>query len=613
MTEPVRAAGAMLVAPDGRVLLCRRRDGAGWAFPGGHIEGDETAESAARRELKEETGAEAPKDLSLWTRRIKDGVDFTTFVGRVDETFEPTLNEKHSRAAWVTPETALATLDLHPGVPVALARFTLDELGVAKAIRDGELASPQRYGDFLLVALRITGTGASYRTAIDEFVWRAPELYLNDEFLERCQGLPVLIEHPPKGAMLDSEQWRKLAVGTVALPYIVGEEVWGVAKIYDATAIEQIETEKISTSPGVETAGAKIPWRDGKHVLVEERPELCDHVALCESGVWDKGGPPSGVQTSITTTDTGEPAMAEAKTDSAETPARDAHGEKLDKILEHMGSLHTKHDALAQSHEEMRSRLDAIEQRIGNGPGEREEARDLNAEGDAAARRDSETGDDKPGDDKGALREERKENNLSENDSARKDAAAEAEEEARKRREDSARADAARKDAARRHDAADSITAELRDAKAQIAALREDVAGRGREAFVNAQVRADRVYAAFGDSAPRWMTGESESGYRIRLATPLKKHSAAWKTVDISKLPEDALKVAEETIYHDAADAAAHPAVGPESGLQEVFEKDQRTGRVISRFRGHPEACWAPFKLPARFVRQFNINQASRA
>ncbi|WP_254661810.1 hypothetical protein [Burkholderia sp. CCA53] len=62
------------------------------------------------------------------------------------------------------------------------------ELDVAKAIRDGELSSPQQYENVWLFDLRITGTGTSYRTEHDEFVYRPPENFLTEEFRERCYG-----------------------------------------------------------------------------------------------------------------------------------------------------------------------------------------------------------------------------------------------------------------------------------------------------------------------------------------------------------------------------------------------------------------------------------------
>jgi 8-oxo-dGTP pyrophosphatase MutT (NUDIX family) len=107
--SPVRAAGIMFVAPDGAVLLLRRAHGTGdhagaWSFPGGHIEGTETPVEAARREAIEEVGEHPDGDLIPWTRRVKDGCDFTTFMQKVPERFEPRLNEEHDAFIWVLPK-----------------------------------------------------------------------------------------------------------------------------------------------------------------------------------------------------------------------------------------------------------------------------------------------------------------------------------------------------------------------------------------------------------------------------------------------------------------------------------------------------------------------------
>src|SRR4051812_24238992 len=118
-------------------------------------------------------------------------------------------------------------LNLHPGVRVALARGTMDELDVAKAIAAGELVSPQRYGNGWLFDLRITGTGRAYRQALNEHVWRDPTLYMNEHFRERCYGLPVIIEHPDK-MMLDTREYRSRNIGAIVYPYLrpEAEEVW---------------------------------------------------------------------------------------------------------------------------------------------------------------------------------------------------------------------------------------------------------------------------------------------------------------------------------------------------------------------------------------------------
>lgn len=45
-----------------RVLLLQHRNGGHWAFPKGHVEGDETEEQTALREIKEETGLKVKLD-----------------------------------------------------------------------------------------------------------------------------------------------------------------------------------------------------------------------------------------------------------------------------------------------------------------------------------------------------------------------------------------------------------------------------------------------------------------------------------------------------------------------------------------------------------------------
>jgi 8-oxo-dGTP pyrophosphatase MutT (NUDIX family) len=307
----IRAAGILFATPDGRVLLMHRvahkesdegdRPGSPdvWAFPGGGIEGEETAEEAAHREVLEETGLDYQGPLTLWTRRVRDEVDFTTFLAQVDE-FVPKLNEEHDAWNWAHINFALSSTQLHPGCRVSLQRFDMDELGVARAMAAGDLTSPQQYNkDLLLIALRITGTGVSFRPAHDEYVMRDPAIYMNQEFLDRCNGLPVILHHP-EGTLLNTEEFRERIIGTIFLPFLRldTQEVWGIAKIIDMEVGEVLKTELASTSPAVSVLGDKIDVPDGRKILIEDKPFLLDHLAVLigTPGVWDKAGPLAGVE-----------------------------------------------------------------------------------------------------------------------------------------------------------------------------------------------------------------------------------------------------------------------------------------------------------------------------
>lgn len=70
---------AIVVAKD-NVLLCRSVKGSYYFFPGGHVEFDEMAEGALRRELKEEIGTEP---------------DSMQFIGAVENIFEEGGRKHH--------------------------------------------------------------------------------------------------------------------------------------------------------------------------------------------------------------------------------------------------------------------------------------------------------------------------------------------------------------------------------------------------------------------------------------------------------------------------------------------------------------------------------------
>lgn len=264
-----------------------------------------------------------------------------------------------------------------------------NELDIARMMSYGSLQSPQKYENLTLFDIRITGTGAAYRPQLKEFTYRDPDIYLNDYFLARCNGLPVIWIHPPN--ILNSEEYIKRNIGTVFLPYIKDNEVWAIAKIFDDEAIKLMVQSQMSTSPGIKLAagsGEKLELGDGKdHLLVEGRPSLVDHIAIVENGVWDKMNDPTGVRLDSTTTEVTKMPNEEKelKTDTGADPV-DFNKTILDalgKISERMDATDKRFDAFEKSKNdvaadkekeaeekndaekvETQRRLDAVEERL---------------------------------------------------------------------------------------------------------------------------------------------------------------------------------------------------------------------------------------------------------
>ena len=115
-------AGVALKNAAGELLFLQRAEGGDhpgeWCFPGGSIDGGETAEIAARRELMEETGLEAGALHQIGKRVDRNG-SFTTFIGDGSGSPTPTLNGEHTTFRWA--RAVDAPQPLHPGVAATIA------------------------------------------------------------------------------------------------------------------------------------------------------------------------------------------------------------------------------------------------------------------------------------------------------------------------------------------------------------------------------------------------------------------------------------------------------------------------------------------------------------
>lgn len=443
----------------------------------------------------------------------------------------------------------------------------LDELSISEAMVAGVLPSPQKYMNVWLFDIRITGTGRAYRKALDEHVWRDPGLYLNDRFLQRCNGLQVIWEHPNK-ATLNSEEFAKRTIGSVFIPYIKDGDVWAIVKIYDEDAAKQMSENELSTSPAVvlrETDSTRVEIGDGSALLIEGEPILLDHIAICGLGVWDTDGVPKGVRTDTQRT----LGMA----DEDEKKKADA-GEKLDALLTGLDSMSKRFDSFEKRMDAMedceKKRMDSEVKAKADADEDEKKKADaaLKADADAKAKADADDEEEKKKCDADAA--------------AKADADAKAKADADE--EEKKKADATKADA-QRHTMTDADI----DARV-LAALRERDRSdtiEERDAKVSAQSRADSIYSQLGmRGAPPAMVGETSSAYRVRLAKGVQKHSAAWKEVDLHVLQTQALGIAEHQIYADAATAARFPTDLPENTLIEVPIRDPMTNLLRFEFRG---------------------------
>ncbi|EIC1911761.1 NUDIX hydrolase [Escherichia coli] len=523
------------------VFLIQRSDDGTWCQPGGTIEPGELAIDAARREVLEETGYQYD---GLLTPHSVYG-DYLTYRADVPEQFEAKLNDESLAAGWFHIDDF--PKPLHQPFAEMLAQQALNETDVAALIADGTLSSPQYFYNMWMFAIRVTGTGVTWRSADQEMTFRNPDDYLTPEFLQRVAGVPLIWLHPEKRT-LDSDEFSRRVIGTLTNAWVADKgEVWAVARVYDAEAAEIMATRQLSTSPTVKFSEvAQSIIVDGQPLLVEPSPELLDHVAICEQGVWDKLLNPTGV-----------------KSDSIPKEAEKMDEEKIVALINK-----------------------AIDARLAKADSE---AADLKAKADAdeAAKKEKADAEDEEA-------EEAKAKADAEEKAAKEKADAEAKE----------KADAEEAECMAKEKADSQLRQEIADLRSRIPT---ELSDEERNEVADAQVKADSVFSCFGKRAPVPLSGEKPLAYRRRLMIQLQEHSPDFKSVDLSSIADSALlSVAEKTIYADAQKSASL-SVGP--GMLREIKRADATGRQISTFEGDPAATWAPFQSGKRQVTSFN-NQA---
>jgi len=431
---------------------------------------------------------------------------------------------------------------------------SLTELEVAERIRDGTVPSPVKFSNMWLVNLRITGTGLAYRAGEKEHVWRDPKLYLNEEFLRRCNGLPVIANHPDD-AVLTEEDFKSRIVGSVMLPYIRGDEVWAVCRVYLQSIVEEITEGGVSTSPTVvfnSTSGNVEVQEGDTNFLIEGVPFLVDHIALVTKahgslGVWDKDRIPAGVEV----TNTGE---IEMKKEELQALLQGVVNDALSGINQKIDGVVTRMDSLEQRD---KARADAEEQ--------------AKKEDEEKAKADE------------AAEEQRK-----------------ADEDATKKAEEKAKADEAADKDAEEKAKADSEAEEQRKADEEAEKERND------SALAEAQAKADSAFSACGKNAPAPFSGENALDYRKRALIAMQKHSPAHKDVNIRAIADSAtLAVLEDAIFSAARQSIEKEMMSTQGQLHKRIRSDE-AGRRITEYQGDPNVWLGAFKIPGRRLAKIN-------
>lgn len=540
------------------VLLLKRTNNGLWGFPGGHTEVNETPWTGAVRECREETGYEVLEAPKWSVRQRHDDVEYTSFYIDLPAPFTPVLNDEHSEFGWFPIEELPE--NCHQGIFDVISRLSLDELGVARYIAEGKFTSPQRYCNVWLFSIRITGTGVAYRggEGEGEFSFRPVHEWVTDDFLQRCNGLPVVLDHPPK-SVLDSEEFSKRIVGSIFYPFEKNDEVWGVAKIFDEPTAEMLVDSQWSTSPGVIVGETeRTPLQSGETLLYEGKPFLLDHIAICRNGVWDKYAGPSGVDTTIQEGNMAE--HEEDRRDTEEVKSVEAVGDNSgeEKMEEKQGADDGK------SLDDLYAKLEKIMGLIeGAKADEEDECEDefipgepLNAEADESE-------------------EEAEEHEAEGGRKANEELEGERREEERMKKD---RRDAEIEEMRRKLDAVNERTREISDEE--------------RNQISDAQSKCDSVANMFGEQSPRPLSGESALAYRRRAVSKFQRHSDEWKNTSLAKLDSAVFDIAERQIYADAVKAVNAPAAVNGISQSRAIKERNDAGHTVTRFVGGRPRDW---------------------
>jgi hypothetical protein len=116
---------------------------------------------------------------------------------------------------------------------------------------------------------------------------------------------------------------------------------------------------------------------------------------------------------------------------------------------------------------------------------------------------------------------------------------------------------------------------------------------------------ADKADSAWSKTSPAPWSHEMPDAYRRRLAASHKKHSVAWRDVDLHDLKGSALRNATQAIFADSILASKNLEAIGRMNLREV-RRVTESGHTVKEYYGDPLAWMSQF-AGGRSLARFNF------
>ncbi|WP_321868624.1 prolipoprotein diacylglyceryl transferase [Paraburkholderia tropica] len=470
---------------------------------------------------------------------------------------------------------------------------SLLESDVINGMRTGELPSPTRLGNSLYYRMRLTGTGAVWRSDGGD-TFRDPEKYINSEFVAACVGIPLLLDHPEGGRIGPDDR----IIGTTVSAYVCSDdatspEIWVIARVLDGLAQETLLTEIMSTSPSVIVGDSPDGFSEGA-------PLILDHLAVCKVGVWDHQQAPSGIDQEILLNDsktTNEvfgmtPEELEAKVEalvalkleaalSAHTakPTADSATDLNPPVVAPQAVMADEtpqtHGVTDPGHSHSITLPDTEDCAPATGGEEKTVA-------DADDTKDESTDTEVKADSEDESKEEPKAETKADSEETPEEVKADSDE-----------------------DSEMNQNAQLAALQAQVETLTKALAGQSTLSDAEAadmgtaRIHADAAMQSVGKSAVQPFPGEKPMAYRKRVINELKCHSTALKDADVSTIADSAtLSLIEKQVFADAAAFARSGAGIPQNSLR-ARKHTTEAGHTVIEYDGSPRTWLQETELKA--------------